>query len=85
MADAWENLVSGHLVSGKQAHDAHLVAVMNIHGVRRILTFNGADFGHYDSIEVIAPLFSSGVGAAELKTHRPPAGGPTQGNASSCL
>jgi hypothetical protein len=30
IADAWEKLVSGHLVSGKQAHDAHLVAVMNI-------------------------------------------------------
>ncbi|MGA3074534.1 MAG: hypothetical protein ABSG56_12655 [Bryobacteraceae bacterium] len=24
--------------------DAHLVAVMNVHGVRRIPTFNGADF-----------------------------------------
>ena len=55
IADAWENLVTGHLVSGKQAHDAHLVAVMNIHGVRRILTFNGAGFRRYDSIEVIAP------------------------------
>ncbi len=38
-----------------QAHDAHLVAVMNIHGVRRILTFNGADFRRYGSVEVIAP------------------------------
>ena len=55
IAEAWEKLVSGHLVSGKQAHDAHLVAVMNIHGVRRILTFNGADFRRYGSVEVIAP------------------------------
>jgi len=42
IAQAWEKLVSHHLLSGKQAHDAHLVAVMNVHGVRRILTFNGA-------------------------------------------
>ena len=55
IAEAWEKLVSGHLVSGKQAHDAHLVAVMNVHGVRRILTFNGADFRRYGSVEVIAP------------------------------
>ena len=55
IADAWEKLVSGHLVSGKQAHDAHLAAVMNIHGLRRILTFNGADFRRYDSVEVIVP------------------------------
>jgi predicted nucleic acid-binding protein len=55
IADDWEEIVSGHLVSGKQAHDAHLVAVMNVHGVRRILTFNGADFKRYGSVEVIAP------------------------------
>jgi len=56
IAEAWEKLVSGHLVSGKQAHDAHLVAVMKVHGVRRILTFNGADFRRYGSVEVIAPF-----------------------------
>jgi predicted nucleic acid-binding protein len=55
VAEAWEMLVSSHLVSGKQAHDAHLVAVMSVHGVRRILTFNGADFRRYSSVEVIAP------------------------------
>jgi predicted nucleic acid-binding protein len=55
IADAWEELVSGHLVSGKQAHDAHLVAAMNVHGVRRILTFNRADFRRYDPVEVIEP------------------------------
>jgi len=55
IAEAWEKLVSVHMVSGKQAHDAHLVSVMNVHGVRRILTFNGADFRRYDSVEVIVP------------------------------
>jgi predicted nucleic acid-binding protein len=55
IAEAWEKLVSRYLVSGKQAHDAHLVAVMNVHGVRRILTFNGTDFRRCDSVEAIAP------------------------------
>jgi hypothetical protein len=30
VADAWEHLVSNYLVSGKQAHDEHLVAAMCI-------------------------------------------------------
>jgi predicted nucleic acid-binding protein len=55
IADAWEKLVTRHLVSGKQAHDAHLVAAMNIHGVRRLLTFNGDEFKRYEAIEVIVP------------------------------
>jgi predicted nucleic acid-binding protein len=55
IAEAWEKLVSKHLVSGKQAHDAHLVAMKNIQGVRRILTFNGADSKRYRPVEVIAP------------------------------
>jgi predicted nucleic acid-binding protein len=55
IADAWEKLVSSHLVSGKQAHDAHLAAVMMIHGVRTILTFNVSDFRRYESIEPVDP------------------------------
>lgn len=53
--EIWQRLVVQHGVSGKQTHDAHLVAVMRVHGVQRILTLNGADFERYDSIEVIAP------------------------------
>lgn len=59
MADLWQSLVARHLVSGKQAHDAHLVAAMNVYGVRRILTFNANDFSRYDSVEVIEPLSAS--------------------------
>ena len=55
VADTWERLVGKHLVSGKQAHDANLVATMLVHGVTRILTFNGDDFRRYASVEVIAP------------------------------
>ncbi len=51
----WERLVIRHQVSGKKAHDARLVAAMNVHGVSRILTFNGADFSRYSGITVIEP------------------------------
>lgn len=36
------------------AHDAKLVATMNVHGIRRILTFNTDDFTRYD-IEAVHP------------------------------
>jgi len=55
VADAWETLVSNHQVSGKQAHDAHLVAVMLVHDVRHLLTFNGQDFKRFAGVEIIAP------------------------------
>ena len=36
-----------HGVVGSKVHDARLVAAMNVHGVRRILTFNTDDFTRY--------------------------------------
>ncbi len=42
-------------VSGKNAHDARLVAVMKPHGITRILTFNAADFARFEGIEAIHP------------------------------
>jgi predicted nucleic acid-binding protein len=48
-------LVGTHLVSGKQAHDAHLVAVMLVYAVTDILTFNIADFRRYPGITVLDP------------------------------
>ena len=55
----WRRLVVQHGVLGSKVHDAKLVATMNVHGIRRILTFNTEDFGRYD-IEAIHPssLFS---------------------------
>jgi predicted nucleic acid-binding protein len=50
----WRRLVSTQGVSGVKVHDARLVAIMNVHGVRRLLTFNTADFARYD-IEGIHP------------------------------
>ena len=55
VAGAWETLVGKHLVSGKQAHDAHLVAVMLVYAVTDILTFNIADFRRYPAITVLDP------------------------------
>ena len=55
VADAWERLVGKHLVSGKLAHDAHLVAVMQVNSVTDILTFNGADFRRFPGITVLDP------------------------------
>ena len=50
----WKRLVVAHAVMGAKVHDARLVAAMNIHGVRRILTFDTGDFKRYD-IEVLHP------------------------------
>lgn len=50
----WKRLVLAHSVMGTKVHDARLVAAMNVHGVRRILTFNINDFKRYD-IEVLHP------------------------------
>jgi predicted nucleic acid-binding protein len=53
--DEWERLVIAHTVSGKPAHDARLVAAMNVHGVGHILTFNDADFRRFPGITVLTP------------------------------
>lgn len=55
VADSWEALVTKFLVVGKHAHDANLVATMQVHGVKQLLTFNGADFKRFDGVEVIEP------------------------------
>ena len=51
----WERLVVQYQVSGKKTHDTHLVAVMNVHRITHIMTFNGADFARYPGISVIQP------------------------------
>ena len=40
----WKRLLIAYGVTGVQAHDARLVAAMNVYGVGRILTFNVDDF-----------------------------------------
>ena len=51
----WESLVVRHQVSGKPAHDARIVAAMQVHGVTAILTFDKSGFSRYPGIEVVHP------------------------------
>ena len=53
----WERLVVQHAVSGKNTHDARLVAAMNIHGITQLLTFNGGDFKRYSGITALSPTY----------------------------
>ena len=40
----WQSLVETHGTIGFRAHDVRLVAAMQTYGIRRLLTFNSADF-----------------------------------------
>ncbi len=51
----WESLVIRCQVSGKPAHDARLVAAMQVHGLTSILTFDKTGFSRYAGIEVVSP------------------------------
>jgi predicted nucleic acid-binding protein len=51
----WERLVSTHKVSGKNTHDAHIAAAMNVNGITRILTLNVQDFARYPNISAVHP------------------------------
>ena len=52
----WRRLVAAAGVSGRQVHDARLAAVMAVHSITRLLTFNVADFKRYPRIVAIHPL-----------------------------
>ena len=52
----WEALVIQYQVSGKPAHDARLVAVMKVHGLTSILTFDKSGFSRFSDIEVLHPV-----------------------------
>ena len=51
----WERLVVQYQVVGKPAHDARLVAAMQVHGLTAILTFDRTGFSRYAGIEVVHP------------------------------
>ena len=50
----WRRLVVNFGVSGIQVHDARLAAVMLVHGITHILTFNTADFTRYAPLGMVA-------------------------------
>jgi predicted nucleic acid-binding protein len=52
----WEKLVVQYDVKGKTAHDARLVAAMNVHGVTHLVTFNVSDFSRYAGIQLVDPM-----------------------------
>ncbi len=51
----WKLLVDKYSVSGKQVHDARLVAVMLVYGVTHLLTLNAKDFQRFAEITVVSP------------------------------
>ena len=51
----WEHLIVKHQVLGKQAHDARLVAAMEVHNLTHLLTFNDRDFKRFTEITVVNP------------------------------
>lgn len=52
----WRRLVVAHSVSGKQVHDARIVAAMNVHRITHLLTFNLDDFRRYLGITLVDPV-----------------------------
>jgi predicted nucleic acid-binding protein len=53
--EAWQDIVVRLGISGKQTHDAHLVAAMEVNSVTHILTFNAVDFRRFPGITVLEP------------------------------
>lgn len=51
----WERLVTHHSIAGRDAHDARIVAAMNVHGITHLLTFNKDDFKRFPDIKVLLP------------------------------
>ncbi len=52
---AWQTFVQTYAVLGKTAHDARLVAAMQVHGITHLLTFNDKDFRRFTTITVLTP------------------------------
>lgn len=51
--ERWRELVLTFRVSGKETHDAGMVAAMRAHGITEILTFDEADFTRYGAMITI--------------------------------
>ena len=58
----WKRLVGQHVVMGKNAHDARIVAAMKVHGISHLVTFNGDDFKRFQGIiTVVEPKREEGI------------------------
>jgi predicted nucleic acid-binding protein len=60
----WEKLVAAHDCKGKVAHDARLVAAMQILGIAQIMTFNISDFTRFPGLTILDPAKLSAPSAA---------------------
>jgi len=53
--ELWNGLRTMHRVLGKPAHDARLIALMQFHRIRRLVTINVADFKRYRDVDCVTP------------------------------
>jgi predicted nucleic acid-binding protein len=51
----WRRLVETHAVIGRQMYDARLVALMLMHRITHLLTFNTEDFHRYPDVVPVSP------------------------------
>jgi predicted nucleic acid-binding protein len=63
--EVWQRIVVDHRITGKQAHDARLVAAMIRHDISHVLTFNVSDFSRFGSIKIVDPLNSQSFPTAD--------------------
>lgn len=56
VAERWYELLDDVACSGKQVHDANLVATCLVHGVPAIVTANEGDFERIESLVEVTPL-----------------------------
>ncbi|MGD0499500.1 MAG: type II toxin-antitoxin system VapC family toxin [Bryobacteraceae bacterium] len=62
--ERWFELAIHFRVAGKRTHDARLAALLLVHGVRRLLTFNTADFPSAWGVEAAHPSGQEWPGAS---------------------
>ena len=53
--EEWRRLVVAQAVSGVQVHDARLVALMRVHALVNLITFDVGDFDRYPGILAVRP------------------------------
>ena len=53
------NLIQSIPLGGRQVHDANIVATMQAHGLRRLLTHNTTDFARFGAIITVEPLVTA--------------------------
>jgi predicted nucleic acid-binding protein len=52
---AWRRLIVANEVKGAKVHDARLVAIMQVHRLNHLLTFNTADFKRFENVTTLHP------------------------------